>query len=334
MRLSLPTLAVVLVCAACPLPAAAADKAETAPGPETADSLYNQGNDAYDRGDLSLAFELYTGAFKLRKSYDVARNLGLVELKLGRIKDAIGHLQYSLSLYPSNRADTKKQVIEWLEQATTQVGKLRLHVSPESADCRLNGAPVTREEREEDMLADPGEVKIECRAPGRRTEKRTVTVQKGARAEVTIQLAPDASGPGGGPGPEAPAGSRTVLLWSGSAAAVTGLGVGAAMGVVSLVKAAEADGMLAKLKSDTGRASPCLAPKADACDELYALRREQDAFGNAAFWMLVVGGVAGAGTFAYGFVTAPKNGAPPAPKVAFTPVVAPGVTGVVLLGSF
>ncbi len=333
MRLSLPALAVALVCAARPLPAAAAEKTEAAPGPETADSLYNQGNDAYDRGDLSLAFELYTGAFKLRKSYDVARNLGLVELKLGRIKDAIGHLQYSLALYPSNRADTKKQVIEWLEQATTQVGKLRLHVSPESADCRLNGAPVTREEREDDLLADPGEVKIECRAPGRRTEKRTVTVQKGGRAEETIQLAPDAGGPGVGASTPA-AGSRTVLLWSGSAAAVTGLGVGAAMGVVSLVKAGEADGVLAKLKSDTGRGSPCLAPKADGCDDLYALRREQDAFGNAAFWMLVAGGVASAGTTAYGFVTQPKNAAPPALKVALTPVVAPGLTGVVLLGSF
>lgn len=100
------------------------------------------------------------------------------------------------------------------------------------------------------------------------------------------------------------------------------------------MKAGEADGVLANLKSDTGRGSPCLAPKADGCDELYALRREQDAFGNAAFWMLVAGGVAGAGTFVYGLVTAPKSGAPPAPKAALTPVVAPGLTGVVLLGSF
>src|SRR5262245_46799844 len=106
MRSVLSTLVVALACVACPLEAAAVDKQE--PVPETADSLYNQGNEAYDREDFKLALELYTGAFKLRPSYDIARNLGLVELKLGRFKDAVGHLAYSLTLYPSNRGDTKK----------------------------------------------------------------------------------------------------------------------------------------------------------------------------------------------------------------------------------
>lgn len=333
MRLPLPALAAALACVACPVAAAAADKPEAASGPETADSLYNQGNEAYDHGDVALALELYTGAFKLRKSYDIARNLGLAELKLGRFKDAIEHLTYSLSLYPSNRADTKKQVIEWLDQARSQVGKLRLTVSPESAECRVNGAVTSRDEREEDLLADPGAVKIECRAGGHRAEKRTVTVEKGGRAEVTIQLAAEAQGPGAGT-PPGGTGSRTVLIWAGFAATATGLGVGAAMGIVSLVKASEADGTLASLRETTQRASPCAAPKADGCEELYALRREQDAFGNAAFWMLIAGGVAAAGTTAYGFVTQPPRGNAPAPRAAAVPLVAPGAAGVLLLGSF
>lgn len=346
MRLSPAALAVALACATCPLAASAADKDEAAPPapassapaappvPETADSLYNQGNDAYDRGDYSLAFELYTGAFKLRKSYDIARNIGLTELKLGRFKDAIGHLSYSLDLYPSNRPDTKKQVVAWLAEARAQVGKLSLRVSPESAECRVAGAAAGPDAREEDLLVDPGEVKIECRAAGRRTEKRTITIEKGGRAELALALAPDATGPGPGPGDGSP---RTVLVWAGSAAAATGLGVGAAVGVVSLVKASEADGMLARLRDETNRSSPCAAPKAAGCDELYALRREQDAFGNTAFWMLIAGGVAGAGTLAYGLVTAPAKGsapAAPAPKAAVVPLVGPGTAGVVLSGAF
>jgi hypothetical protein len=329
MRLQIPALAVALACVAYPLEAAADDTAE--PAPETADSLYNEGNLAYDRGDIKLAFELFTGAFKLRPSYDIARNLGLTELKLGRFKDAIDHLTYSLSLYPSNRADTKKQVVEWLDQAKTQVGVLRLHVSPETAECTVNGAALSADELEEDLFADPGEAKIECRAKGHRTDKRTVTVQKGGRAEVTIQLASTLQVP---PGPGPAGGSRSVLVWAGVTATVTGLGVGAAMGVLSLVKANEADTLLGTLRTGSGRPSPCAAPKTEGCEELYALRREQDAFGNAAFWTLIGGGVAAAGTTLYGFMTHKPAAAAPAPRTAVVPLVAPSAAGVLLLGSF
>jgi tetratricopeptide (TPR) repeat protein len=333
MRPALSVLAVALACVACPLEAAAQDTQE--PAPETADSLYNQGNEAYDREDFKLAFELYTGAFKLRPSYDIARNLGLVELKLGRFKDAVGHLSYSVALYPSNRADTKAQVVEWLEQAKTEVGTLALQVSPEAAECYVNGAAMTREERDEDIVADPGGVKVECRAKGYRTEKRTVRVEKGRRVEETITLAVEPQVPRGGQGtPGGGAGSRMVLVWAGAAAAVTGLGVGAAMGVLSLVKASEADDMLGKLRSSSTRDSPCAEPKAAGCEELYALRREQDAFGNVAFWTLIAGGVASAGTTFYGFMTQPPQQKVAAPRTAVVPLVAPGTAGVVLVGSF
>lgn len=359
MRPQIVALAIACLCAAVSLSAVAADKAApkgtaasssaspsasaSAPpsalptaapasdpsAPEATDSLYNQGNEAYDRGDLQLAFELYTGAFKLRKSYDIARNLGLVELKLGRFRDAIEHLTYSLSLYPSNRADTKKQVIEWLDQAKSQVGKLHLSVSPESADCRVAGASVNAEQREDDILVDPGAVKIECRAKGYRVEKRTISIEKGGRADETIRLTQDGSQPASA---QPSLGPRTVLIWSGSAAAAAGLGVGAAMGIVSLVKAGEADRMRETLVTGTGRTSPCTAPKADGCEELYALRREQDAFGNAAFWMLIAGGVAGAGTVAYGLIVRPPNSTSGGAVVV--PVIGNGTGGLLFQGSF
>jgi len=309
------------------------------PAPETTDSLYNQGNDAYDRGDFALAYELYQGAFKLRRSYDVARNLGLAELKLGKFRDAIEHFTYSLSQYPSNRPDTKKQVVEWLAQARAEVGTLRLTVAPDSAVCRLNGVVIAKEEREGDVAADPGDAKLECGgAAGYRSEKRVVTVKKGAREEVTITLARSGTvGPGGGA--DGAADMRRTLLWVGGAVAVAGLGVGAVTGILSLAKAGEADGALADLRTSTGRQSPCAAPAAATCGELLALRKEQDAFGNIAFWTLLAGGTLGAGTAVYGYVTrpraAPAVGAPVAmPRTAVVPVIAPGAAAVVLTGSW
>ena len=326
-------------------PARAADKPppSSPPAPETADSLYNQGNEAYDRGDHALALELYKGAFKLRASYDIARNLGLCELKLGRLADAIGHFEYSLSHYPSNRADTKKQVVDWLAQAKAGVGALRLTASPEGAECLVRGAALTPAQLGADVPVDPGDVPIDCHLEGHRTEKRTVTIARGERKEVTVTLAL-ASGPGGGGGggaggtdtPPRGAERRTILMWTGAATAVTGVGVGAVMGVLSLVKAGEADGMLAEMRTATGRSSPCAAPAEAGCADLKALRREQDVLGNTAFWMLLAGGVAGAGTAAFVLVTRPREPTPaaPAPKVALVPVVAPGGAGALLTGSF
>ncbi|MEZ4294850.1 MAG: hypothetical protein R3B70_07725 [Polyangiaceae bacterium] len=52
-------------------------------------------------------------------------------------------------------------------------------------------------------------------------------------------------------------------------------------------------------------------PAADRCGELLALRREQDAFGNTAFWTLLAGGVAGAGTATFWFLTRSGDDASP-----------------------
>jgi hypothetical protein len=341
-----------LLCAAAPLSALASDKPSSAPSapsasssassppaPETADSLYNQGNEAYDKGDYALALALYTSAFKLRTSYDIARNLGLTQLKLGRYRDAIGNFNYSLEHYPSNRADTKKQVVEWLAQARTQVGTLHLVVDPSAADCKLNGAPIGADEREGDIAADPGEAKIECSMQGYASGKGSVKIEKGQTSELQIKLKalPDAKrGGGGGGGGDtiAPDPRRGTILWVGAAAAAAGIGVGAVTGVISLVKAGDADATLAGLQQSSKRASPCAPPAADAkCSDLLAARKEQDAFGSVAVWTLVAGGVAGAGTVAYALVTRSRPAAP-AQKTSLAPVIAPGAAGVVISGAF
>ncbi len=338
-------LAALLACAAAPRLAAAGDKPAPAPSPpappspETADSLYNQGNDAYDRGDYALALELYAGAFKLRRSYDIARNLGLAELKLGKLRDAIGHFTYSLEQYPSNRADTKKQVVEWLAQAKTQVGTLRLTVDPDTAACKLNGAPIPHEERDGDILVDPGETRLECAADGYRTEKRSVTIEKGAAETVTITLArkpkdadppppPPRTGYGALPLP-----ARQKLTWAGLGLGAALIAGGAVTAVLSVTKAGEADGLLADLRAQTGRSSPCAAPAAATCGDLLEARKFQDVTGNVAFWTLLAGAGVTAFSAAYLWpsegLRAPAS-APPKPAIGVT--LSPG--GAVITGSF
>ncbi len=61
--------------------------------------------------------------------------------------------------------------------------------------------------------------------------------------------------------------------------------------------------------------------------DLLALRKEQDVFGNLAFWMLLVGGVAGAGTATY-FVLVTRPSHPRGARAEGPPRdVAPGRAG-------
>ncbi|MFO0591444.1 MAG: tetratricopeptide repeat protein [Polyangiaceae bacterium] len=327
------------------LAATAAEAADKGP-PETADSLYNQGNEAYDHGDYALALQLYSSAFQLRKSYDIARNLGLTELKLGKLRDAIGHFTYSLAQYPSNRADTKKQVTEWLAQAKASVGTIKLTVDPETATCSLNGVELTREERDADLPADPGDNVIECAADGYRSLKHAARVTKGGTEIVEIALkrrTSDVDPPPPPPPPEQPKLSAYHRAWSYDArrkVAWTGVGVGSALvvgGVVSAVlsatTASDADTLLADLRKRTGRDFPCAGAGVARCSDLVDQRRTQDLTGNLAIWTLAAGAVIGTFTMAYLWPPddPPKSPvAPEKPKAALS--VGPG--GVLITGSF
>lgn len=331
-----------------PAPPSSASSAPSAKsGPETADSLYNQGNDAYDKGDYPLALELYTGAFKLRKSYDVARNLGLTELKLGKLRDAVDHLTYSVDHYPSNRADTKRQVVDWLAEARSQAGKLTLKIEPEGAACTVNGSPVAREELDGDVIVDPGPLKVECGGvAGFGTSRRTLQIDKGEAQSLTITL-PRAGAVDDPPPPPPPSGysalpfsTRRTILWAG--VGVTGLALvgGVVSGVLSITTASDADTTLADMRKSTGRDSPCVSPAASKCGDLLSLRQTQDLTGNVALWTLV--GAAGAGAFTAAFLwpqsrdhLSPAKPGKTGSSSPFTSVaIAPGVGGMVLSGSW
>ena len=328
--------------ASAPAPAVPAPK-----GPETADSLYNEGNDAYDKGDYPLALELYMGAFRLRKSYDVARNLGLTELKLGKLRAAVAHLTYSVDHYPSNRSENKRQVVDWLAQAKAQAAKLHLTLQPEGASCTLNGDPIAPEELEGDVIVDPGQTKLECGGvAGFGTSKRTLQIEKGTTEQLAITL-PRAGIVDEPPPPPPPSGygalplaTRRTILWAGIG--VTGLALvgGAVSGVLSITTASDADATLADLRKSTGRDSPCASPAAAKCGDLLSSRKTQDLTGNIALWTLVGAAGVGALTAAYLWPQS-RDAAPPAKagnhsrsRPAASVAIAPGVGGLVISGSW
>jgi hypothetical protein len=121
---------------------------------------------------------------------------------------------------------------------------------------------------------------------------------------------------------------------AGASAAGAGIVLGAVTGVISMVKAGDADAMLAGIQQSSGRTNPCTGSLQDPkCADLLGARKDQDAFGNIAVWSLVAGGVAGAGTIAYALITRSRPSAAPQ-KAALAPVIAPGAAGLVISGAF
>src|SRR4051812_7384647 len=69
---------------------------------EKADELYRQGNEAYKQNRLKDAYGFYREAWNLKQSYDIAGNLGAVELAINLPRDAAEHLIHSLRQFPAN----------------------------------------------------------------------------------------------------------------------------------------------------------------------------------------------------------------------------------------
>ena len=59
-----------------------------------------RGEEAARAGRLSEAYDILLGAWRKKPTYDVAANLGSVELRLGKVRDAAEHLAFSVREYP------------------------------------------------------------------------------------------------------------------------------------------------------------------------------------------------------------------------------------------
>ena len=80
--------------------------AGASPGDDDATSqrladLYKRANALYGQKSLAEAEGLYLEAWNLKKTYDVACNLGALELDLGKLREAAEHLAFALREFPA-----------------------------------------------------------------------------------------------------------------------------------------------------------------------------------------------------------------------------------------
>lgn len=281
--------------------------------------LFKNGKAAFAKGDMPEAERLFAEAFAIRKSSDIAANLGQSELEQQKFRKAAEHFQWALAnLLPSATDAQRKAVETGLGRSRAEVAVLRLDIKPEGSDVLVGEQNVGKSPVAGGVYVDAGEVIVSVKHDGFVAIDKRVMVGKGTEQTVEVTLAPrdSAVAPGAPratpvdsglehPAPAAATADVPVSKQKSLVPAFVATGVAVAGGVVGLVftlsansKSDKADEKVAALGgpgacSTDGRATAAdPAERARQCDDLQGERDSVDTSRNIAVGSFIVGGVA------------------------------------------
>ncbi|MFO0587446.1 MAG: PEGA domain-containing protein [Polyangiaceae bacterium] len=308
--------------------AKAAEEAKSAPADSPAakaKALYSEGVDLTNQRDFQGAEAKFEQAWSLQKSYDVAANLGVVDLELNKPDKAALYLTYALQNYPASGQLAKRDFIEGkLKEALAKVARLTISVNVVGAEVKLNGKRLGQTPIEGEQFLPEGTCKIEVSATGYDPDVEELKLTAGSDRKLKIDLHPP---------PKSPLPAIVV-----GGVGVLGLAAGVALSIVSTSKYGEAKSLHDEIVKDKGTcAGAAASPK---CADLKSAAELSDALYGPGLGLVIGGAVlAAAGGSYLGYTLFGSTPAPgPAPdKPASGPrITRVGVrgTGILLQGSF
>jgi hypothetical protein len=315
------TLALMLVVSAT---AQAQPVPQGATATKEADDHFLKGKAFMKDGNLRGAYEEYKAAWGLKRTYDIAANLGNVEMTLRMPRDAAEHLAFALRSYAVTGVtpDKIERMRQVFAQARAQVGAVQIKVSVDDAEVSIDGRPLGRAPIAEEVFVEPGAHVIEGQLTGYGAARVTITAEKGGAQTATLALSRSPVGP-----------NKTVLITGGTLAGI-GVVMGAVFAGVSTSKAKSAANQRAALMQ-AGTPVNCGvgAQATPACAALADAANAQRSFANASVWTFVGGGLAGAATLVYALAS-PRSAAPARVGLRVLPAAGPQGGGLVVRGSW
>jgi hypothetical protein len=322
------------LCAALLLSAASPRDAGAQPNPTVAaqvGQLFDQAQAAFAKGDKQGAYDAYKAAWALQKSYDIAGNLGNVEVKLGKYRDAAEHLAFSLENFPPTGEEAQQKAIEKkLGEVLKEVGRLHVRVtavgaSAEGARVTVNGKPAGTAPIAGTIFVEPGPAVVEVKRAGYLDAREQVVIEKGGEQSVTLTLHV-AGPPGWRPG--------AALTVSAGVLAVGGIAAGIGLTVAGNGK--QTDG--GTIGATLGTGPVCVGAQATStsCQSLKNDAASHDTLHKAALGSFIAGGVLAAATLGLGvwWATGPKDPASPRSGIRVAPVVGRGEAGLNVIGAW
>jgi hypothetical protein len=284
--------------------------------------LFDQGNKLYDQGKLPQAEASYLEAWKLKKSYDVAGNLGNLEADMNKPRQAAEFLSYAIREFPAGgRPQLRDALIKRLAEVQSKVGTLRVKVSKPGAEIFVDQVSVGLSPIDYDLYLDPGTHTVEARLEGYPPASATVTLARGKGNEVGITLVAKTA--------------NKAVIYGGIGVAGAAAVAGAVFAGLSAAKAGSASSLRDEIVASPqkGCPPPDSANLSGKCADLKSALDAKATFGSAAVWSFVGAGAVGAATLIYG-LTAGGSGRSSRSGLVVTPVVAGQGGGLFVSGSF
>lgn len=229
-----------------------------------AEELFQKGKALLDEGRVAQACPLLAESQRLDPAGGTALTVGLCYEKLGKYATAWGAFGVALNLARRDRRADREQIAEArLRELRPKVPYLTLRVAPSTAglaglNVRVNGAPYERVTWGLPLPIDPGEVRLEADAPGRRPFRATMLCAEAAKCEGVVgELAPVLKA--APERPKAAEGARRgstqrALGFATAGVGVLGLAAGAFFGVRAVVDSNESKDLCPEARCDDERA--------------------------------------------------------------------------------
>lgn len=302
-----------------------------------ADDLFKKGKALFAEGKKEEAYQAYRKAWDLKKSYDIAGNLGNVELELGKTRDAAEHLAYCVETFPTTGSDeARARAVARLGEARKKVGALRIVVTVPDATVVVDGTPIGKAPLAPEVFVEPGEHTVEAKLAGYKDAKQVIQADAGSSQPVQLAMvaADPVTGPPVIPGNGGGSGPSTAVIGVGIGLGVAGVGAGIVFLILSGGKSSDREAAIAALPGT----NVCGAGTSftTECQEIEDLSASQRTFTGLGIGGLVVGGVALGGTLIYALASGGSKGEPAAQggKIRVLPAMGPTGGSLTFTGSF
>ncbi|MCC6559591.1 MAG: PEGA domain-containing protein [Polyangiaceae bacterium] len=338
---SIATVLVVSAALLVSLPAGAEEHAAPAAPPASdasagarADELVGRANKLAKQDRWAEAEPLFREAWTLKRSYDIAGNLGLAESALGKPRLAAAHLSFAASTFPVNGKPEHRALIEQaLAKVRAQVGAVVIEISEPGAQVLVDGEAVGTSPLAGEVFLDPGAHTIEARLAGFAGVSQQVEAAPGSSRRVALVLersaAPPSAAPARPPEPEGRARPGVGWIVAGGVLAAGALGAGLGLTVAANGKGAEARRIGEGIFSPSA-CHPSAAQVDTRCDDLQDALSARNTLSDAAVVGFVAGGALALGTLGLGawVLSAPEERF----ALRALPAVGSGEGGVVMVG--
>ncbi|WP_433927497.1 hypothetical protein AB3662_30825 [Sorangium cellulosum] len=270
-----------------------------------ADEAFARGERARRAGRWAEAEASYRAAWQADPRPELAGELGLCELALGRFRNAAEHLRASL-VYPETLAPAaRRRFSEGLTRAEREVASATVAVSRPEAEVFIDGRRIGRGQAMYLVHLDPGRHEARARLDGYVDEVYPFEAQRGRESMIGLHLEP-APAPPAAPAPAAAApaaaalspssgpAAGTVFRIGGLALAAAGVALGAGLLVEASARGEEASTLAAEIGRRGGPAACLYHEHAAACGVLGDSHRARDTLKVAASASFASAGLVGA----------------------------------------